>query len=607
MRIISWLKGLPDSTINRIRLKPKLIASYLVAAFLPLLFTGFFLVHKANQIIENQTSKTYGISMRQLIYNMETRLASYEELSNHFYFDTNLNLDLQKDYSKSSNGDIFDVEKSFIERVKVLLKFKNDLRTVSIYFHNPSLYNAKPYLALADEKIASQLGFQRAAASEYKGYWGKVKIIPDGNLYWDTELRRTSKTTRVFSYSRPLEFYTDHQSVGLLTIEVKESEFYQLLSKEGADKGIYLVEPDGTIITSNDRASLGKGLNADVLHAIGGRPNGEFLFDRSEDDHVKVMYSELSNGWKMVYMIPVNRLLKETKDMRNYGLLFMIVSAVLSVVLIIGFSNLILSRMTILLKRIQRMRNGEIETGRFVNGKDEIAVLDHSFNQMAERMKYLIDEVFMLSIKKKEAELTALQSQINPHFLYNTLSTVSWLGRKNGNDDVCEIVESLAKFYRISLSKGKDIITMREEFECIKAYIDIQRYRLKNRIRPIYALDEGIMDAPVLKLILQPIVENAILHGLGHEKEQITIVIKGAYREGVVQLEVVDDGVGMATDVSAGLLDEPPQAAQKSGGYGLRNVHERIKLHFGPEYGLTVKSEPGTGTSVVIRMPFLAE
>lgn len=593
-------------TANRVRLKPKLIASYLVAAFLPLLCMGFFLMHKANQIIENQTNRTYGISMQQLMYNMETRLASYEELSNHFYFDTNLNLDLQKDYSDSTNVDIFEVEREFIERVKVLLKFKNDLRTVSIYFHNPSLYNAKPYLTLADDKITSQLGFQRASASSYKGYWGRVKSVPDGNVYWDVELRRTEKTTRVFSYNRPLEFYTDHQSVGLLSIEIKESDLYSLLAKEGMDKGIYLIESDGTIITSNDRASLGKQMAGDVMHRITGKASGDFLLNRSENDHVKVMYNELSNGWRMVYMIPVNRLLQETKDMRNYGLLFIIGSAVLSVVLIVLVSNLILSRMMILLKRIQRMRNGEIETGRFVSGKDEIAVLDHSFNQMAERMKYLIDEVFTLSIKKKEAELTALQSQINPHFLYNTLSTVSWLGRKNGNEDVCEIVESLAKFYRISLSKGKDIITMREEFECIMAYIDIQRYRLKNRIRPIYALDDGIMDASVLKLILQPIVENAILHGLGHEKEQITILIKGGYRNGAVQLEVIDDGIGMTHEVSASLLGEQAHAAQRSG-YGLRNVNERIKLHFGRDYGLTVNSIPGAGTTVIIRLPYLIE
>ncbi|SDX09115.1 sensor histidine kinase [Paenibacillus sp. CF384] len=605
MRIKSWLKALPNLTINRIRLKPKLIVSYMVAAFLPLLFMGFFLVHKANQIIENQTNLTYGISMQQLMYNMETRLASYEELSNHFYFDTNLNLDLQKDYSKSSNLDKYEVESDFIERVKVLLKFKNDLRTVGIYFHNATLYNAKPYLTYANDQIASQLDFQRASASKYKGYWGKVKSIPDGNLYWDVELRRNAPNTRVFSYNRPLEFYTDHHSVGLLTIEIKESEFYQLLSKEGKDKAIYLVEPDGNIITSNDRTSLGNNLEADVLGEIGGKASGDFLLERS-GDHFKVMYSELSNGWKMVYMIPVNRLLEETKNMRNYGLLFILVSAALSVALLVLFSNLILGRMTILLKRIQRMRNGEIETGRFVSGKDEIAVLDHSFNQMAERMKYLIDEVYTLTIKRKEAELTALQSQINPHFLYNTLSTVSWLGRKNGNDDVCEIVESLAKFYRISLSKGKDVITMREEFECIKAYIDIQRYRMKNRIRSIYAIDDGIMDASVLKLILQPIVENAILHGLSHEKEQISILIKGGYNGGIIQLEVSDDGVGMEPEVVAMLMDEHSQLNQK-GGYGLRNVNERIKLQFGHEYGVEVKSKPGSGTSVFIRLPYQTE
>ncbi|WP_372447027.1 sensor histidine kinase [Paenibacillus cisolokensis] len=147
------------------------------------------------------------------------------------------------------------------------------------------------------------------------------------------------------------------------------------------------------------------------------------------------------------------------------------------------------------------------------------------------------------------------------------------------------------------------MITIREEFECIKAYIDIQQYRLKNRVRPIYKADEAIMDAVTLKLILQPIVENAILHGLSNEKEQITILIKGSFIQGSILLEVTDDGVGIAPEVADALLKEEGNGERKSG-YGLRNVNERIKLHFGKEYGLSVRSSPGSGTSVYITLPY---
>ncbi|GIQ62064.1 hypothetical protein PACILC2_06320 [Paenibacillus cisolokensis] len=438
MRIKFWLERLPDALFNNAKLRPKLIISYLVAVFLPLLLTGIFLVLKANRMIEDQTNRTFGVSMQQLLYNMETRLSTYEELANHFYFDTALNTDLQKDYSQSSALEIVTVEEAFIQRVKVLLKFKNDLRAVSIYFLNPTLYNAAPYLAFADKDMAARPSFRQAMASGYKGYWGKTVPVPNGSLYWDVNMKPNAAATRVFSYNRPLEFYSERQPVGLLTLEIKESELYQLLSKESGDKNIFLVEPGGEIITSNVRERLGTALDQPVFQRIAPHSAGEFLW-RQADGHYKVMYSQLKNGWKMVYMIPVNRLLEETRDMRNHGLLFILVSMIFSVVLIAIFSNLIMSRMTVLLKRIQRMKNGEIEVGQFVRGNDEIAVLDRSFNQMAEQMKYLIDEVYTLNIKKKEAELTALQSQINPHFLYNTLSTVSWLGRKTGTSKCAKL------------------------------------------------------------------------------------------------------------------------------------------------------------------------
>ncbi|MEX2103826.1 MAG: cache domain-containing protein, partial [Bacilli bacterium] len=334
MRIKPLLERLFDVVFNQSKLKPKLIISYLVASFLPLLLTGVFLVQKANQIIEDQTNRTLGVSMQQVNYNMDTQLSSYEELANHFYFDTALNIDLQEDYSESSNLDAIVVEQAFIERVKVLLKFKNDLRAISLYFYNPSLYNAKPYLTLADKDIMVNSDFQHAMASSYKGYWGQTKKVKEGSLYWEANVKHNATTTWVFSYSRALEFYNAKEPVGLLTLEIKESELFQLLSKESRDNHIFLVGTSGDIITSNDRDRLGTALEPEVFHRISQQSTGEFLWDQNSD-HFKVMYSELKNGWKMVYMIPVNRLLEETRNMRNYGLLFILASMILSVVLII--------------------------------------------------------------------------------------------------------------------------------------------------------------------------------------------------------------------------------------------------------------------------------
>ena len=239
---------------------------------------------------------------------------------------------------------------------------------------------------------------------------------------------------------------------------------------------------------------------------------------------------------------------------------------------------------------------------------DEITELGMTFNIMIGRIKELLNAKVKEQENLKKAELKALQAQINPHFLYNTLDTIVWMAEANKSDQVIEIVRALSSFFRIALSKGKDWISIRQEIEHVRSYLAIQKMRYRDILNYKIEVDDDLMDGTILKLTLQPLVENALYHGIKNKRTGGTIVVR-AQRVGnnLVRLEVQDDGVGFTpqklAQIRSTLNDEFGEVSLKEGGFGLENVNRRIKLYYGKEYGLYVQSEHQGGTQVVARIP----
>jgi two-component system sensor histidine kinase YesM len=239
---------------------------------------------------------------------------------------------------------------------------------------------------------------------------------------------------------------------------------------------------------------------------------------------------------------------------------------------------------------------------------DEITELGMTFNIMIGRIKELLNAKIKEQENLKKAELKALQAQINPHFLYNTLDTIVWMAEAKKNDQVIEIVRALSSFFRIALSKGKDWISIRQEIEHVRSYLAIQKIRYRDILNYKFEVDEDLLDGTILKLTLQPLVENALYHGIKNKRNGGTIVVR-AQRVGnaIVRLEVQDDGVGFTpqklAQIRSTLDNEFGEVSLEEGGFGLENVNSRIKLYYGKEYGLYVQSEYQGGTQVVARIP----
>jgi two-component system sensor histidine kinase YesM len=252
----------------------------------------------------------------------------------------------------------------------------------------------------------------------------------------------------------------------------------------------------------------------------------------------------------------------------------------------------------------------DLETLVTTDNADEITELGMSFNVMVGKIKELLDAKITEHENLKKAELRALQAQINPHFLYNTLDAIIWMAEARKTDKVVELVHELSRFFRISLSKGRDWITVREEVEHVVSYLAIQKMRYRDILDFKVEVPDNLFDGQILKLTLQPLVENALYHGIKNKRNGGTITVRGRRLEGdLLQIRIEDDGIGMTQERLAeirALLDIDIDAANEvtgEGGYGVNNVNQRIKLYYGQAYGLTIESEYMHGTSVSVVIP----
>lgn len=243
--------------------------------------------------------------------------------------------------------------------------------------------------------------------------------------------------------------------------------------------------------------------------------------------------------------------------------------------------------------RIQAGDIGKIEESQY---RDEIGRLISNYNVMADRVEELLQEQYILGQEKAEAQLKALQSQINPHFLYNTLDMINWMSQKNETDNIRNVVHAMSRFYRLTLSKGRDIVAIRDEVQMCEAYMEIQKRRYKGRICYEVEVEDEILDCLIPKITLQPFLENAIIHGINEKEDGRGVVILNGWQEdGRITLSVTDDGDGMTV--------EDREKSPGGSHYGLSNIEHRLELFFGERIPVQIESSLGIGTCVIISIP----
>lgn len=311
-------------------------------------------------------------------------------------------------------------------------------------------------------------------------------------------------------------------------------------------------------------------------------------------------------GWSIVGVTDMAELMKGRSEAQR---LYVIITAgflVVTVLLCVVFSSAIT-------RPLERLKNSmkEVERGNFegtqveTEGNNEIAGLGKSFNVMIYKIQQLMEQNIYEQEQKRLSELKALQSQINPHFLYNTLDSIIWMAEGGRNSEVVLMTSSLARLLRQSISNEDELVSIRREVDYAASYLTIQKMRYQDKMEFEIDVDEGIMNQQIIKLVLQPVVENAIYHGIKYKEGKGLIKITGTYRDGCIYLTVYDNGRGMEQEVLDHIFDA--KNGEEKSGIGICNVQMRLQLYYGMEYGIFYKSIPGEGTAATIKIPFVEE
>ena len=416
----------------------------------------------------------------------------------------------------------------------------------------------------------------------------------------------------VVSLSRNVELtYLGTVRNGVLLVDMNYSGIEQIFENvnDGGVGFVYLCDAEGNIIYHPMKKAIAAGLvkENNITHA--GHADGAFSekFDGVERDVVvkTVGYT----GWKIVSITPTSELAMDMGQMRNY--LFMV--AIIILLFIVSGNYIISYVVTDPIRKLEEsisyleegVANEDImnEDDIFIGGSHEIRHLGRTIKSMIRQMKKLTDDMVKEQKAKRKSELDALQSQINPHFLYNTLDSVVWMIEGERYKDAISMVTALAQLFRISLSKGNNIISIRDEIIHARNYLNIQTVRFKNKFSASIDIDPAIEDCATIKLIVQPLLENAIYYGVEHMDGEGEIKVKGYEKDGDIYISVSDNGMGIPEDVLKTLLTDKARSRGKGSGIGLWNVNQRIQIYFKGDYGLIIDSELDEGTTVTIHLP----
>ena len=412
----------------------------------------------------------------------------------------------------------------------------------------------------------------------------------------------------VISLSQQIVDPETRSGVAVLLVDLNFSVISDLCSSiDLGRKGyVFIVDGDGQIVYHPQQQLIYSSLKDERIAEVLGSTANSFVIRNGSEEIVYTIERSANTGWIIVGVNPIEGLISNRQAIQLYYTAWGIGCFMVIILLSIVISSRITKPIKVLRQSMRSVESGNFDVSAAVESGDEIGALWRDYNIMIAKIKDLVRQTILDQEQKRKSELRALQNQITPHFLYNTLDSIIWMAESNRQGDVVRMVSALAKLLRLSISKGEELVSIRDEVEHIKNYLTIQKMRYKDKLDFMLDVDEEILGLRTLKVILQPLVENAIYHGIKNKPDAGTIRIAGRRANGKVHLSIEDDGVGMSTERLARIFTLHRDGSDRRG-VGVSNVNERIKLYFGPEYGLEYASEEDRGTTVSIWLPVIGE
>ena len=581
------------------KLKRKLLLSYFILKIIPLAVFSCLTYGRSSEIIRKYISYSALQSFNQTHSFLSYRLYKIIEASDIIATDKNLNEILQKDIS---NYEKVDQVQDMWDILMYLTSFQNkyDILKVRLYIKNGLLYSRENGNIFCIDDIESSVWYEKLKTKR-----GKVLCCPYSYVL-EQDTKDRDNNLEILSIARTIKNQNRYEDViALLRIDIDKRIIDNIIrSTNPTDDSItYLINSDNVIVASSDYLLLQEYGITDFNRAASFSDEKNFTEITVNNGKVFFLSREIpETDWLMATVIPYASFLMEIEKLKQAIIILILLIGTAAYAIAYIISHSITKRISRLVAQMREIQSGKINNIIENNYKDEIGELFESYNYMVRKVSSLIDEQYKLGQELKSAELKALQSQINPHFLYNTLDMINWLSLKNSTGEVNSAVRALANFYRLSLSGGKDIVTIADELKHVSYYLQIQNIRFGDKIKPVIDVDKDVLEYSIPKITLQPIVENAIHHGILEKPDKTGVItVKGRKIENTIIITVSDDGIGIPEENLKSIMLY--ESLSKTGSsYGIKNINERIKLIYGNDYGLNCTSVYGKGTTVEIRL-----
>ncbi len=548
-----------------------------------------------------------------LRYTEKTVMENAEEYSIQLIEQVNRDIDSYVDYLHNisvliaSDGDVHDylfkenlTEEERAERfVQITTQFgtimetREDIVNIGIVGNGRHIINNGYYKVNKNIEMGDLDWVQKAY--EKKGITvissSHVQNLVDGKYEW------------VITLGKALQNKTTREIEGLFFADLNYSSISELCSgiSLGSKGYIYILDSNGNLIYHPQQQLLYSGLKEEKIKEVLECENSSFITD---DGKMYSISRSRDTGWTVVGVSYTEDLLKNSEQTTRIYLISagLILLAALALAYVLSYG--ITKPIKVLGDSMKEVEKGNFDNAALqVHGQNEIARLSSSFNIMTTEIKHLMEQNVEEQRQKRKSELKALQAQINPHFLYNTLDSIIWMAEWGKTKEVVLMTSSLAKLLRQSISNQNELVRVEEEVEYTRSYLTIQKMRYKDKLEYEILVSPEVASQKIPKLVLQPLVENAIYHGIKYKEGKGTVRIEGFKDSECMILKVSDDGIGM-TDEQLSRIFEKRETDTRKNGVGVRNVHERIQLYYGKEYGLNFSSRLNEGTVVEVRIPW---
>ena len=551
-----------------LRIRTKLVVYFSILLAIPILILGFYTYHQSRENLEQQSIITIENNLSGIVGEVEaraTREATYIK-----YLAYNLN------FRKL-------LEENPVDRTRLAMELNSSVEPILWYYITSDSY-VKGIEILTDRIITDLGSFLKPAKSMSLEEWYQTSQKRFSNMW-------TYQDGELFISRTLLDTATVSKPIGVMRIDLFPSTFFEpFQGMQYLGNGILVLDEAGNTVFF--RGTAAGTVDEKVVAAI--------QEEKLEDTAQYVLRSDTipTTGWRVFYFVDRQMITGQLHDIFLRTLQVVGIVVAIAFLVISLFSRSLSKRILLLKEAAERVASGDLDTVIETEDTDEIGIVINSFGSMTKRLNHLINEIYKMQLEKKAVELKALQAQINPHFLYNALSSINWKAIRQGNDDISHLTSTLATFYRTSLNNGESITTVENELANIRAYIEIQRHMHDFPFRVDYEIEEGTAQLRMLNFLLQPIVENAFKHGIDYTDEtqdghiRIRSFAEGEY----LVFTVANNGPQIQEQQAKALLLQPGK------GYGMFNIQERIALYYGADCGLSAGIDENGYTCFTVKI-----